>query len=54
MIGLWLVLSGAALFVMADYGNEPGEAGTASDLKRIAAKLPGTNPASGKTLNDVG
>ena len=32
MIGLWVLLSGAALFVMADYGNEPGEAGLAPDV----------------------
>ncbi len=32
MIGLWLVLSDAALFVMADYGSAPGEAGAAPDI----------------------
>lgn len=47
MIGLWLVLSGAALFVMADYGNEPGEAGTAPDIWPSALSV-GIVPTPGK------
>ncbi len=47
MICLWLVLSGAALFVMADYGNEPGEAGSAPDIWP-AALSGGIVPAPGK------
>lgn len=32
MIGLWLGLAGTALFVMADYGSQPGQAGAAPAL----------------------
>lgn len=47
MVSLWVVLSGAALFVMADYGNEPGEAGSAPDTWPVAASG-GMVPRPGK------
>lgn len=47
MIGLWVLLSGAALFVMADYGNEPGESGLAPDVWPSSAAS-GIVPTPGK------
>ncbi len=47
MVGLWVLLSGAALFVMADYGSEPGEAGAAPEIWPSALST-GIVPTPGK------
>ncbi|ASJ70200.1 RedB protein [Granulosicoccus antarcticus] len=47
MIGLWLGLAGTALFVMADYGSQPGQAGVAPTLWPSEASS-GIVPTTGK------